>query len=241
MLVLMSRWLRLLVWALVLVSVPALSQEPYAVEPVTATPSAYLPDSLVRGLNPEGSRLITYINGLKTTVCEVWWARNVLTQESSSAATKGSYGNLKVGGLVGVIRYLADSGDNYREDSRDQKLRPGYYTMRYAQMPEDASHQGVNPYRDFVLLSPVSVDRNPEKVPNVEELLRVSRFASRTSHPAVLTLVPATDAPPGVRTDDAGSCILQAKLQVRPDHGGPSHEMQLAIVLVTPAVQDGAS
>jgi hypothetical protein len=221
----------------------AAGQEPYAVEPVTAQASAYLPDSLVKGLEPEGSRLFTYINGLKTTVCEVWWVKDLLPQDGLARGAQLKYGNLRAGSLVGVIHYFAGTGGEYHEDFRDQKLRPGFYTMRYARMPEDSPHKGVNPYPDFLLLSPVSVDRDPSRVLEPEELLRNSRFASRTTHPAVLSLVPATEtanqATPVVRTDDAGSCILQVRLQAKANSA--PHPFDLAIILVKPIPLDGAS
>lgn len=225
------------------IAVPARAQEPYASEPITAKASAYLPQSLVDGLDPQGLRLTTTVNGLKSTVCELWLAKTVSTREAASGSGI-LYGNLKVGEFVGVIHYVPESSEDIREDFRDQKLRSGFYTMRYAQMPDDKAHKDVNPYRDFVLLSPVSVDRDPALVPNMDELLRLSRFASRTRHPAVVSLVPADSGlkdSPALRTDDAGTCIVQVKLHAQSDKGGPPQDLALAMILVTPIKETGAS
>jgi hypothetical protein len=222
---------------------PAWAQEPYATEPLTAKASAYLPQSLVDGLDPQGLRLTAPVNGLKTTVCELWLAKTVSTHDAPSGDGI-LYGSLKVGEFVGVIHYVPESSEDIREDFRDQKLRAGYYTMRYARMPEDKAHKDVNPYRDFVLLSPVSVDRHPAAVPGMDDLLRWSRFASRTRHPAVISLVPVDSGQKGaplLRTDDSGTCILQVKLHAQPETGGPQQDLTVAMILVTPIKETGES
>lgn len=235
-------WGLLVAVALGLIVPKAGAQQPYSTEPLTAKASAYLPPSVVDGLDPQGWRLTTLNNGLKTTLCELWLAKTVSTRAAQAGAGM-LYGSLKVGEFVGVIHYLPDTSEDIREDFRDQKLRAGYYTMRYAQMPEDKQHKGVNPYRDFLLLSPVSVDRDPVKVPDLEDLLRTSRFASRTRHPAIISLVPVDSGlkdSPVTRTDDAGTCILQVKLRAQSDTGG-SQDLALAMILVTPAKETGES
>ena len=229
--------------ALACSALPAQGQEPFAIEPVVAKASAYLPKSVVDGLDPEGLRLVTDINGLKTTVCEVWWAKTVAGQENSPAKGGILYGGIKGGALVGVIHFLPESSEDYREDFRDQKLRPGFFTMRYGQMPDDPKHKDVNPYRDFLLLSPVSVDREPAQILSVDNLLRFSRLASRTTHPAIVSLVPVNEgykASPVVRTDDAGTCILQSKLHLSRD-GKSVQDLAFAVILVTPVKDNSGS
>ena len=223
-------------------TVHAWGVEPYSIEPVTVQASAYLPASVVRGLDPQGSRLVTPINGLKTTVSEVWWAKSVPTHDNPSTSDGLFYGGLQVGGLVGVIHFLADVNPDFREDFRDRKLRAGYYTMRYAQKPVDKEHKEVSPYRDFLVLSPVSVDRDPDKVLAMDELLKWSRLATRSRHPAILSLVPpGKDYKnlPVLQTDDAGTCIMHVKLHSQGEKSGPS--LDLAIILITPRNENGES
>jgi len=229
--------------AFALHAAPARAQEPYAIESATVEASAYIPQSIVAALNPNGTRLFTHVNGLKMPISEIFWAKNVVTIDKPSSSGKILYGSLKPGALVGVIRFLAEADEDYREDFHDQKLRPGYYTMRYAQMPDEEKQSDKLP-RDFVVLSPVSVDRDPNQALSFEELSRMSRIASRGKQPAVMSLVSADAAPaslPGVRTDDAGTCILQVKLNTKPEKGGSPQDLALAIIVVTPIQENGAS
>ena len=77
----------------------------------------------------------------------------------------------------------------------------------------------------------------------MDELLRNSRLASRSKHPAVMSLVPADPARKeavAVRTDDTGGCVLQIRVQTQPDKGA-KNQQALAIVIVTPSKENGAS
>ena len=220
----------------------ARAEQPYSAEPATAKASAYLPQSVVKGLDPQGSRLVTTIDGVKTTIYEIWWAKTVPAQEKAADA-KLLYGKLKTGALVGVVHFPAEAGQYSRGDFRNQHLRPGFYTMRYVPMPQDAQHKGASAHGDFLLLSPVSVDRNPESVPPMEELIRMGRIASRTQHPAVFGLAPAESGEnlSVVRTDDAGGCIFQVKLHLKLEKDAPPQELSFAVVLITPSQDSGAS
>ena len=83
-----------------------------------------------------------------------------------------------------VIRFLAESSDEYREDFHDQKLKAGYYTMRYAALSgEDA--------RDFLVLnSPVTADRDPARQRAGKRSTYHSErgWLPHTGQPAVLSL-----------------------------------------------------
>src|SRR5215831_3746296 len=80
-----------------LAAAPARAQEPFSIEPIVAKASAYLPAAVVNALDPQGSRLFTFVNGLKTSVCEIWWAKAVVTQDNPAGSGKLLYGNLKAG------------------------------------------------------------------------------------------------------------------------------------------------
>jgi hypothetical protein len=95
---------------------------------------------------------------------------------------------LEPGMLVGAIRYLS-SGTDYR----NQTVKPGAYTLRYAQQPQDGNHLGTAQYRDFVVLIPAAQDKSPDKI-SQEQALEKSKKASGTSHPAVLSLLPPEPA-----------------------------------------------
>jgi hypothetical protein len=204
--------------------------EPFSIEPVAAHPSASFPQETVDHLDPQGSLLFTYSNGLKMGVCEFFWAKTAVAQDGPPGSGQAFYRTLKPGAFLGVIHFLADASEDYREDFHDQKLGPGYYTMRYAAMPDSDTV-------DFVLLSPLGMDRDLSRVLPIEELLRLSRKASHTKEPAVMSLVPVDLRGhdfPDVKTDGEGTWTLQVKLHLKPGKSGSTQELALAIVVITP-------
>jgi hypothetical protein len=90
---------------------------------------------------------------------------------------------LAQGTLVGVLRFPGAGADR-----RGQTIKAGLYTMRYSQYPVDGAHQGVAPQRDFLLLTPVSNDPDPNATPGFDDLVKMSTRASGTPHPAVLSI-----------------------------------------------------
>jgi len=113
---------------------------------------------------------------------EVWFAAKVSAGPKSTddAVTLPT---IAQGALLGVIRFPGKAADR-----RGQPLKPGIYTMRYSQYPVNGDHQGVAPQRDFVLLSPISIDTDPNATPAFDPLVAMSTKASGTPHPAVLSI-----------------------------------------------------
>jgi hypothetical protein len=231
-------------WSLLLLTValscwstPAVAIEPYSMKPAVLQRSADLPQTIADSLDPKGVHVFTYDNGQETPICDFFWAKTVAAQESPAKPSKLLYGSLKEGAMVGVIRFLPESKDDYREDFHDQKLNAGYYTMRY-----DAMREGDK--NDFILLSPVKADSDPERVLTSDQLRSLSRQASGTDEPAVLSLVAvgkaSKDFPDVVMADD-GSCVLQVKLHLKPLKGDSAKELAFAIIVATPIEEDGGS
>ena len=216
---------------------PAAAIEPYSMKPAVLQPSPDLPPTIADNLDPNGVHVFTYDNGVETPICEIFWIKTVVPQEGPAKSAKILYGNLKEGAMVGVIRFLAESKDDYREDFHDQKLNPGYYTMRYHAMAEDGKS-------DFILLSPAKVDRDPERMVASDELLSLSRQASGTDQPAVMSLVAVDKSSkdfPDVLMADDGSCVLQVKLHLKPVKGVSTSELAFAIIVATPIEEGGGS
>jgi len=211
--------------------------EPYSMKPVELRASPDLPQSISAAVDQHGVHIFTYLNGLESPICEIFWAKIVAGQDGSARSSNVLYGALKPGALVGIVRFLEESREDYREDFHDQKLAPGYYTMRYAVLPEGESS-------DFVVLSPVKADRDPERVVAADELVRLSHTASGTEQPAVMKLVTidktAKEFPDVIMADD-GSCILHAKLHLKPQKDGSEQELALAIIVATPIEEEGGS
>ena len=211
----------------------------WGVEPFSAEPAdlreADLPQSVVSSVEGQGTRLFTYVNGLRTSICEIFWAKTVVTQSGKYVLGRATYSNLEPGSFLGVIRFLADASDEYREDFHDQKLKAGYYTMRYAVMAEEDA-------RDFLVLSPVSADSEPSLILASDQVIRQGKLASRTDRPAVLSLVTTelgSKNLPSVRMDENGTCILQDKLHTKSN--ASAGDVTLAVILVNPISEEDGS
>ncbi len=188
--------------AQLLAAVWAWGQGTYKIEPVTTVPSD-IPKALQDVLQPQGTRVL----GDKGALCEVWMGKAVA--QSTGGNPDAVYPTLGVGILVGVLHFPAAG-----LDFRGQTIRPGYYTLRYALLPQDGNHMGVNPYRDFLLLSPIAADAQIDKPLQPTDLYKLSRQASGTNHPAVMSLVPTAPGAsfPSLGQDDQGHSVLQVKL-----------------------------
>ena len=221
--------------AFMLAAIPAWSEGPYHTEPAELRGADTLSRALAEKLDPDGLRLVTESNGLKMEICELFWAKAVTGQEHQTGR-KAHYGDFEDGALVGVIHYLPGASEDFREDNKDQKLKPGYYVMRYAWLPEEENE-------DVVLLSPADADGEAGQTLALDELKRRSRLASGTHQPAILSLAPAElgkEESPVLRMDDQGTCIVQVRLQVKPGTG-PAREVGFAMLVVTPGKEEGGS
>jgi hypothetical protein len=98
-------------------------------------------------------------------------------------------------------------------DRRGQVIKAGVYTLRYSDFPVDGAHQGVAPQRDFALLTPLAADPDPNAAPAFEALVKISRGASGTSHPAVLSLETPADAKfPAMTKEGDHDWVLNVKV-----------------------------
>jgi len=210
--------------------------EPYYIDSANLRSSSAVPQSLVDGLKQQGWVLYTESNGLREEICEIFLAKTVETQSAKPASSRMKYGRLKPGVLVGVVHLLPEAIEDYSAESHDQKLKPGYYTMRYAVMPAGTYEHGVE-LGDFVVLSPVSMDRDPARILKPEALAQLGASSTGTDTPATMALVASdtgTQKFPNVTMDDAGTCTFHARLQFAPTKGSASTELEIAIVMLTP-------
>jgi hypothetical protein len=88
-----------------------------------------------------------------------------------------------VGSLLGVIHF-----DGNGSDRRGQQVKPGFYSMRYAWMPNSGTHVGAAPQRDFALLVRIADDKNPATTLTQDQVINLSRQASGTGHPLVFSI-----------------------------------------------------
>jgi hypothetical protein len=210
----------------------------FTTQPSPTLASIGVPAALANQLDPQGSELMRTSNRGSQPICNVWWVKAVPTVKPAATAPDVLFNNVQTGTLVGLLQFLSPDA----EDFRDQKLKPGLYTMRYAQIPANANHMGVSQYRDFVLLIPQSADTQPDKILNYDDLVALSRKAAGTNHPAVMSLVapnPAYKKLPAVVADNQGNASLQVNLQEKSPSG--IEEAKLALLLVTAPKDEGGS
>jgi hypothetical protein len=128
---------------------------------------------------------------LGATRLQFWWARNV-PLDTTPAGGGPSWSNVPDGALVGAVR-LADAAS----DIRGAPLKPGVYTLRFAQQPQDGDHMGVSPHRQFLLVAPAADDRSAEPT-GYKGAVALAKKTIGKSHPAALGLdPPLTDTPAG--------------------------------------------
>jgi hypothetical protein len=142
--------------------------------------------------------------------CEIW-LRASLPSGAGSNEPNVTLPNMPVGALLGVIRF-----DGNGSDRRGQAIKPGVYTLRYGIMPMNGNHQGAAPQRDFLLMTRASEDRDVNATPNFDTLVAMSRKASLTPHPAVLSFWKAAADSPGFSQQGDSDWVLQSKVGETP-------------------------
>jgi hypothetical protein len=192
----------------------------YTLETVSGAPDGARAE-LQAILQPQGYRVL---NEKGAVWCEVW-IRKEIANLAKPASLEAKYPALHLGQLLGVMRFHA-AGSDYR----GQAIKPGLYTLRYAPILQDGNHLGVSPILDFVLLIPAADDtKEADAVLSSDEVVALSRKASGTNHPAVISLT----APPegaGCATlekDDANHWILKIKSQSK-----PAADLPIGIIVV---------
>src|SRR5712691_10472770 len=187
----------------VLIMAAGAASSQYKVEPAGPPPSG-LAASTAALLQKDGSKVVA---GNGTAFCEIWFRTSVpsgpkATEEGISLPT------IPQGALLGALRFPAKGSDR-----RGQNIKPGVYTLRYALQPVNGDHQGVAPQRDFLVMIPAADDTKPDAIPNIDDLMKMSRKASGTPHPAVLSMSSSSNATfPELKKEGESDWALHAKI-----------------------------
>lgn len=168
--------------ALCVSSLPAFAQAKLEKAPAPGGDAA-VPAAIRSALDPTGAKLVGPDGSV---LCQIW-LRKSLPVGKVAAVRGAAYPEMAESTLVGVIQFPGSGSD-----FRGQTIRPGFYTMRYEQLPEDGNHMGVAPTRDFVLLLPASTDVDPTTAYDFAQLVKLSAQVAGTNHPAAFVLL-ATD------------------------------------------------
>ncbi|HEV3513903.1 MAG TPA: hypothetical protein VGS05_19505 [Candidatus Sulfotelmatobacter sp.] len=165
-----------------------------------------VPEQIRQSLQDTGYRLI--LDDPKPA-CELWLRKNIPAQTKTDAEGV-DYPELAESTLLGVMHFSQAAAD-----FRGQQIPAGFYTLRYALMPDDGNHLGVSPNRDFLLLIPAQSDSDPSATFKFEELVILSAKTVGTKHPSPLSLPPADKPSSGtVAKDDQDHWIFSGALKL---------------------------
>src|SRR3954463_8842171 len=84
-----------------------------------------------------------------------WWVKQ-LSASAKAPPDKPltAWSDVPEGTLVGAVKIDKDF-----RDIRGRVIKAGTFTLRYGIQPANGDHLGVSPFRDFLLLSPVALDK----------------------------------------------------------------------------------
>jgi len=191
----------------------------YKVETAGAPAAGQVPPAVQNALESQGAKVE---NGQGGTLLEVWFAKTVATNSSASSSSDYVYPYLTEGEFLGVLHFSSPGAD-----FRGQPIKPGFYTLRYGLIPQDGNHMGVNPTRDVLVLCPAAADTDLSADLKFDDLVKLSRLAAGTPHPAFLVGAPVNGTTfPAVAKDDQDHWNLQVKLH------GSSGDLPFAFTVV---------
>ena len=125
------------------------------------------------------------------TTITFWWVTDL---------AGASWAEVPEGTLIGAVKLDADV-----RDIRGRVMKAGVYTLRYGIQPVTDDHFGVSPFRNFLLLSPAAIDKDPAARDH-DRTVELSAQTFGGKHPAVWSIDPPAgkDAPLAVYTTDLG-------------------------------------
>jgi len=210
-----------IVLALAFISLPSIGQVGRT-EPLPALTNATVPDAIRQLLAPKGDRIFPQAD---SPALEIWFRKELPAQPTPSTID-AIYDRVAESTFVGVLR-----SEHPFQDYRGQSIAAGFYTLRYALMPNDGNHLGVAPSRDFLLLIPITADPGAEKLLKFQDLVAFSRQASGTKHPAPMSLVQA-EGGSALTKDDEGHVVFTTSI-----HLSSGEAMPLSLVVKGTAPQ----
>lgn len=214
-----------LLFVFLLCSAGIAAAQSYKVENVSATPPQELSAAVRDALSGEALRVI----GPSGPMCEIWLRKAVPAKASATQELGISFGQLAEGTLVGAVRFAADV-----KDYRQQRVKSGVYTFRYALLPVDGNHQGVAPQRDFLIAGPAAADQDPASLSR-DATLNLGRKTTGTSHPSVWSLVAVeggSAALPGMTHQEDGDLwLVRFRVPIQSGSSAPSGAV-MALVIV---------
>ena len=172
---------RFVIVAVAILAVATASAQP-KVSALAEKPPSQIAPAIASTLQPAGVKAI-----VGDATLEIWWAQVIaLNGDGPGWSTVDS------GTLIGAIRVTGPF-----KEIRGKVVAPGVYTLRYGLQPQNGDHLGISTFREFLVMSPASVDTDP-KVLGFDGVVALSKQVIGTSHPAGLSIDPPEGAPGGV-------------------------------------------
>lgn len=155
---------------------------------------------------------------------DFWWVSALPVKAGGASA---SWADVEEGSLVGAVSISSDF-----RDIRGRVIKQGTYTLRYGIQPQNGDHLGVSPFREFLLLSPASVDTDPAPKGH-DGTIEMSKHSIGGSHPGVWSLDPPVAAQSVLSTHktEFGHDAIVMQVPVSRD-GKPSGSLRFGLVLI---------
>lgn len=206
----------------VLIFAATLPAAPLAAATLTAAPLAErAPAEIAAPVRAPLAEQATRVTSGQVTL-DFWWVKQLPVK-----GTELSWSGVEEGTLVGAVRVTGRAAT----DIRGRAVKPGLYTMRFGLQPQNGDHLGVSPFREFLLISPASVDIDPKPVGD-EALVALSKQTIARAHPAMWSLdAPVATAPPlTVTTNAAGHQAMT--FEVIAELGGKPVPFRFGLILL---------
>jgi hypothetical protein len=156
------------------------------------------------------AKSIRVVDSTGKVYCDLWM-RSTPAPAGKSTEENITMPEVIQGTFFGVIQF-----PNGAADRRGQPIKPGLYTLRYSNFPITGDHQGVAPQRDFFILSKISDDTDPASAPKFDALMTLSRKASGTTHPLVMSIWKPDTYAAGFTKEGDHDWVLQTKVGTMP-------------------------
>lgn len=147
----------------------------YSVKPETAIP-AEVPASVKSLLHPEGQSVFEGDKKLMS----LFYVSAV--PAGANTEMNVTHKDIEHGTLLGVASFPADY-----KDRRGNIIQAGSYNLRLSFFPMNGAHQGIEPQRDFLILTKPEIDTDASAKPNFNALMEMSIKSASVQHPLALS------------------------------------------------------
>jgi hypothetical protein len=167
---------------LVLAAHAAAADPKYAVKVEDADPPKELGDAVRAALS---NKAMSVSDEKGKLIMTVWPAKSLATKATAEQAKAGlKYSQVEETTVIGAVKL-----PEVWKDYRDQKIKPGVYTLRISTQLMDGNHMGTAPYNEFALLCPAELDKKPDLM-DVKDLHDLSSKSTTRKHPGIMLMFP---------------------------------------------------